>query len=97
MKKILVATLMLAGTYLLASQGANLTKSCAGCHGANFTTAPLGRKHHIVRDSKARMVKMMKYYQHPKESDEMVMKPYVTNLSDTQINTIAEYILNLKK
>ena len=51
----------------------------------------------LVRDSKARMVKMMKYYQNPKESDEMVMKPYVVKLSDAQIDTLAEYILNLKK
>ncbi len=93
MKKIVLAALMVAGTYLVASEGANLTKNCAACHGINFTKAPLGRKHHIVRDSKARMIKMMKYYQHPKDPDEMVMKPQVANLTDAQISTIADYII----
>ncbi len=94
MKKIVLATLMVAGTYLLASDGASLTKKCATCHGANFTTAPLGREHHIVRDSKTRIVKMLKYYKHPKESDEIVMKSQVADLTDTQINKIADYILS---
>jgi cytochrome c553 len=70
---------------------------CVQCHGANFTTPPLGRVHHIIRDSKARIVKMIKYYQNPKDSDEMVMKGFVKNFTNAQINAIADYIMNLKK
>ncbi len=97
MKKILVAILMVVSTYLLASEGAGLTKACVQCHGVHFTKAPLGRKHHIVRDSKARIVKMLKYYQHPKDADEQVMKVYAGKLTNAQINEIANYIMNLKK
>ncbi len=93
MKKVLAVALIITSTYLLASGGADLTKSCIACHGANFTTPPLGREHHIVRDSRARIVKWLKYYKHPKEDDEMVMQKQVKNLTNAQINEIADYII----
>ncbi len=96
MRKVLLLVVIIATTYLMASEGATLTRKCVGCHGVDFTKAPLGRKHHIIKDSKARIVSMMKYYQNPKDEDEMVMKSQVKNLTDAQINTIADYIVGSK-
>lgn len=96
MRKVLLLVVVIATTYLMASEGATLTRGCVACHGADFTKAPLGRKHHIIKDSKARIVSMMKYYQNPKEEDEMVMKGQVKNLTDTQISTVADYIVGSK-
>jgi len=93
MKKVLLFAVVLATTSLFAADGAALTKTCVACHGVNFTKPPQGNTHHIIKDSKARIVKMIKYYQHPKEADEMVMKAPVENLTDAQINTIADWIV----
>lgn len=94
MKKVLLFATMLATTYLFAADGATLTSTCVGCHGVNFSKAPLGRTNHIIKGSKDRIAKRIKYYQNPEESDEMVMKAQVVKFSDAQINTVAAYIFN---
>ena len=97
MKRIILLLVSIGMMSLFAANGAMLTQRCAGCHGAKFEKAPFGRADHIVKGkSYDRIVKMLKYYQHPKESDEMVMKPQVAHLNEKQIETIAKYIVGLK-
>jgi len=97
MKKISIALLVVAATSLMAADGATLTKNCIGCHGVNFEKPPLGRTDHIaINNSFKDLVKKIKYFQNPEDSDEMVMKPYVSKLSDEEINTIAKYIFSKK-
>ena len=63
------------------------------CHGANFDKAPLVRKHHIIKgDSQKKIADMIKYYQHPKETDEKVMQVQVKDLNDADIKALAKYI-----
>lgn len=97
MKKIILGTLLSLGAIsLMASNPAQLAGKCKACHGADFGKAPFGRADHIIKgDSYAKIVKMIKYYQHPKESDEMVMKAQVQNLSDTDIKSLAKYIVDI--
>ena len=94
MKKI-IALLFIGGSVLMAADGAALAKKCVACHGMNFEKAPLGRKNHIAKgNTKEDLIKKIKYYQNPKEADEMVMKAQVKNLSDAEIEALAEYIAN---
>lgn len=96
MKKWLIL-LFIGSSALMASDGAILAKKCISCHGMNFEKAPLGRSHHIVKgDTKEELIKKIKYYQHPDEADEMVMKIQVQNLSDDDIESLAEYISTRK-
>jgi len=97
MKKIILGTLLSLGAVsLMASNPAQLAQRCIGCHGANFAKAPLGRSNHVIKgDSYEKIVKMIKYYQHPKEADEMVMKTQVQNLSDKDIKSLAKYIYGI--
>jgi len=96
MKKVLLFAVAVATTSLFAStDGATLTKTCVQCHGASFDQAPKGNSHHIIHDSKERIVKMLKEYKHPnpKDAGEVDMEKQVRNLTDDQINLIAEYIV----
>lgn len=93
MKRVLlVSTLFTTATLFGAEDGAALTKRCVVCHGANFSQAPLGREHHIIHGDKKRIAARIKYYQNPKKHHQMIMKPQVMDLNDTQIKIIAEYI-----
>ena len=68
------------------------TKVCAGCHGANFEKAALG-KSKIVKDlSKADIEAALKGYKAGTYGGAMknVMKPNADKLSDEQIKAIAE-------
>lgn len=81
----------------MASDGAILAKRCAACHGVNFEKAPLGRENHIAKgNSKEQAIRKIKYYQHAKDADELIMKAQVKNLTPSQINALAEYISTRK-
>ena len=95
MKKIFLTTLLsgLMGVTLMASNGEQLAQSCKSCHGANFAKAPLGERGHVIKgDSYKQLIKMITYYQHPEESDEMVMKAQVQNFTKADIKAVSKYI-----
>jgi cytochrome c553 len=90
MKKILLATLLLA-----ASLFANETyKKCAGCHGANGEKVALGKSKVIKDMSKQEFIDAMKGYQDGSYGGALkgLMKGQVTGLSDDDINAMAEKI-----
>ena len=97
-KTIFVLGMSLAGVSLMASSGEQLAQKCVACHGSDFSKAPLGETGHIVsKDSKEKIVKMLKYYKHPEEADEKVMQLQIADYSNDDINKVAEYIVNLRK
>ncbi len=99
MKKIIFGLGMsLVGVSLMASSGEQLAQKCVACHGSDFAKAPLGETRHVVsKDSKAKIIKMLKYYKHPEEADEKVMQTQIMNYSDEDITKVAEYIVKLRK
>ena len=79
---------------LTVSASAVDTKACAGCHGANFEKAALG-KSKIVKDmNKADIEKALKGYKDGSYGGAMkdMMKNQVVKLSNDDITAIAETI-----
>ena len=92
MKKTLV-TMAIVGLASTSAFAAN-TAACAGCHGANFEKAALG-KSKIVKDmAHADIVTALKGYKDGSYGGAMkgVMKGQVANLSDADIEAIATQI-----
>ncbi|HHD79900.1 MAG TPA: c-type cytochrome [Epsilonproteobacteria bacterium] len=92
MKKTLV-TLSVVAVAATSTFAAN-TAACAGCHGANFEKAALG-KSKIVKDmTKENIVTALKGYKDGSYGGPIkgVMKGQVANLSDADIDAIATQI-----
>jgi len=92
MKKTLL-TLSVVALAATSTFAAN-TAACAGCHGAEFEKAALG-KSKIVKDmAKADIVTALKGYKDGSYGGAMkgVMKGQVANLSDADIDAIATQI-----
>jgi cytochrome c553 len=90
MKKILLATLLLA-----ASLFANETyKKCAGCHGANGEKVALGKSKVIKDMSKQEFIDAMHGYKNGTYGGPMkgLMKGQAAPLSDADIIEMAEFI-----
>jgi cytochrome c-type protein NapB len=85
-KMIAVAALLSPAVYAAAN-----TAACAGCHGANFEKAALG-KSKVVKDmTKDEIVKALKGYKDGSYGGAMkgMMKGQVAKLSDADIEEIA--------
>lgn len=96
MKKTLV-TLSVVAVAATSTFAAN-TAACAGCHGANFEKAALG-KSKIVKDmAKADIITALKGYKDGSYGGAMkgVMKGQAANLSDADIEAIATQITTAK-
>ena len=92
MKKTLV-TMAIVGLASTSTFAAN-TAACAGCHGANFEKAALG-KSKIVKDmTKENIVAALKGYKDGSYGGAMkgVMKGQVAALSDADMDAIATQI-----
>jgi len=90
MKKIILSLTVLGAASLFAAD-VN-TAACAGCHGANFEKAALG-KSKIVKDmTKADIEKALKGYKDGSYGGAMkgVMKGQAAKLSDADMKAIAE-------
>ena len=89
MKKIILGLTVVGAMSLFAAAN---TAACAGCHGANFEKAALG-KSKIVKDmTKADIEKALKGYKDGSYGGAMkgLMKGQVAKLSDADIKEIAE-------
>ena len=53
MKKITLSLLILASTSLFASSTQSMVQKCVGCHGSDFSKAPLGKTNHIAKGKTA--------------------------------------------
>lgn len=94
-KTIVFITMLLTALSLNAADIADITKKCAGCHGAQGEKKALG-KSKIMKDmSKADFISSMKGYKDGSYGGAMkaVMKPQVMNLSDEEIEALADYYI----
>ena len=98
MKKITLA-LLIAGTSLMAADGATLYKKCASCHGAKAEKKALGKSVVIAGMDVATLVKDITAYKAGTRNAHgmgMVMKGQVATYSDADIKAVAEHIHGLK-
>ena len=100
MKKLAIFTLAAATAIsLMAADGASLYKKCAGCHGAKGEKKALGKSAPIGGWDKAKTVEALKGYKAGTRNIYGMgglMKGQVASMSNKDIETIAEYISNLK-
>jgi len=78
----------------LSADGAAAYKKCAACHGANGEKAALGKSKVINQMTKAEIVTALNGYKDGSYGGAMktLMKGQVANLSETDIQAIAEMI-----
>lgn len=105
MNKILIVAIFIVAfgfTGLVAADGATLYKKCTVCHGAAGDKIPPGSKSTIVVNtlSKDKIIKNLKGYK-AKTLNQYGAGPLMwgqaANLSDTDMEALANYIITLKK
>jgi len=98
MKKITLA-LLIAGSTLMAADGAAIFKKCAACHGMKAEKKALGKSEIIAGWDVAKLEEDMKGYKAGTRNVHgmgAVMKGQMASLSDADIATVATYIHGLK-
>jgi len=96
--KIALGLIVLASTTLAASDGANLYKKCAGCHGVNAEKKALGKSQVIKGWEESKTIAALKGYKDGTYGGVMkgVMKGQVASLNEAKIESLAKYIATLK-
>ncbi len=97
MKKITMS-LLVASSFLMASDGAELFKKCATCHGASAEKAALGSGQIIKGWDAAKIKTALNGYKAGTygAAKKDLMKGQVANLSDADIDALANHIATLK-
>lgn len=96
--KTLIAILGLTAM-LSASEGVDLYKKCAACHGAKAEKAALGKSEVIAGWKADKTVEALKGYKAGTRNTKgmgALMKGQTAALDDADMKTIAEYIAGLK-
>lgn len=96
--KILAGLALVATTSVYATNGADIYKSCVGCHGANGEKKALG-KSEIIKGWEAKKVEeALNGYKNGSYGGAMkgVMKGQVARLDEKSIKAVSEYISNMK-
>ncbi len=96
MKKIVLSTIFAAAT--AASLSAASLAACAGCHGADFSKAALGKSQVVKGWDAAKIEASLKGYKDGTYGGAMkgVMAGQVKNLTDADIADIAKQIAAMK-
>ena len=97
MKKITLA-LLIAGTSLMAADGATIFKKCASCHGLKAEKKALGKSNVIAGLDAASIEADLKGYKAGtlnKNGMGAVMKGQAASLSDADMKAVATYIQGL--
>jgi len=98
MKKLTIALLILASTNLFASDVQGMVQKCVGCHGSDFSKAPLGKTNHIAKGKSTNsLYEELISFRNPEEGDsgEILMQGQIKEFSDEQLKQIAKYISSL--
>jgi cytochrome c553 len=98
MKKLTLA-LLLAGSSLMAADGATLFKKCAACHGQKAEKHALGKSDVIAGWDVKTIVTDLKGYKAGtlnKKGMGAVMKGQMASFSDADMEAVAAYIHGLK-
>ena len=92
MKKIVLSTIFAAAT--AASLSAASTAACAGCHGASFEKAAMGKSQIVKGWDAAKIEASLKGYKDGTYGGPMkaIMKGQVAKLSDADIKALADYM-----
>lgn len=98
MKGLVVLTVSALAASSLLAGGADIYKSCAGCHGAKGEKAALGASKIISSMGKDDIAKALKGYKNDTYggAKKGIMKGQAAKLSDAQIDELAAYITTLK-
>ena len=96
--KNVILTLMIASTMMLAADGADLYKKCAGCHGANGEKVALGKSKVIQNLTQEQLKASLTGYKDGSYGGSMksLMKGQVAALNAEQIDSLSAYIAGLK-
>lgn len=97
MKKILLSTVVAAST-MFAASGADIYKPCIQCHGTKAEKVALGKSKVLASLGVDEIVSTMKGYKDGTYGGQMkaIMLPQVQNLSDADIQAVAEYVQTIK-
>ena len=98
MKKLTLA-LLLAGTSLMAADGATLFKKCVACHGLKAEKHALGKSDIIAGWETKKIVTYLKGYKAGtmnKKGMGAIMKAQMASLSDADIQAVAAHVHGLK-
>lgn len=98
MKKIALA-LIVAGSTLMAADGAALYKKCVACHGANGEKKALNKSEVITGWDSAKSVEALNGYKAGTRNIKGMgglMKGQVASYSDADIKAVSDYIAGLK-
>lgn len=98
MKKIMLVSAFAAVSGLMAADGAALYQKCVACHGAKGEKKALNKSEIITGWDKEKTIKVMKGYKDGTYGKAMkaMMKGQVTNLTDSEIEALADYIAKMK-
>jgi len=99
LKSLVIAGAIITSSTLLASEGENTYKRCAGCHGASAEKAALGKSKIIANMSEEELNKALNGYKNGTYGGAMkgLMKGQVMKLSESDISSVSTYITTLKK
>ena len=102
MKKLtlILSGLMVLGTAIYAADSAETYKKCAGCHGKHGEKKALGKSEVINTMDRDSLVEAMKGYKDGtlnKYGMGMLMRGQVADMSDDDIEKMADYITTLKE
>ncbi|MBL4730324.1 MAG: c-type cytochrome [Sulfurimonas sp.] len=97
--KSLGLAIALLGSVSLYADGAALYKKCASCHGMNAEKVALGKSKVIADMTEQELIDAMNGYGDDTYGGAMkgLMKGQVGRLSADDINSLAAYIVSLKK
>lgn len=99
MKKLFMVFLTLFAVNMMASDGAQLYKKCAGCHGVNGEKKALNKSQVITGWSKEEALSALKGYQDGSYGGAMkgLMKAQLNGYSDEDLEKVSEHIATFKK
>ena len=94
MKKLLLSTLLMLSASAYA--GSDIYSTCIGCHGADAKGN--GTFPNLVVQDKESLINKLTKYKNGEQVGAMssMMYPMVANLSEQDIESVAEYIVSLK-
>jgi len=98
LKALVIVGTLLSSSSVLASEGADLYKKCAGCHGQQAEKKAWGKSQAIGGWDVAKTEAALNGYKDGTYGGAMkgLMKGQVSSLDDTKIKELSEYISTLK-
>lgn len=99
MKKLILIALSFFAMNAFASEGAELYKKCAACHGMNGEKKALNKSQIITDFTKEEALAALMGYKDGSYGGSMkaLMKAQIATYSDEQLEKVAEYIGDMKK